>query len=198
MTTPSLRRLSLLSAFVCAALVAALVPRAPRPVPDASDLRDSVSDHRALLSAGHAAFECAACHFAHPAKAQRPLWETRPADDARLFVRDSAKAGGVSSGLCMSCHDGTIAATLQAHSVSGGGSRTTTLGMDLGANHPVGVDYAAVFRGDPVSYNDPAGNPRIVLEDGLVGCVSCHATHDAGVIASGSIRPGVCTDCHRR
>jgi hypothetical protein len=145
-----------------------------------------------MLSAGHASFACGACHIAHPAKAQRPLWQTQAASDPSLFVRESAAAGGVKTGLCMSCHDGTVAGTIKAHSLSADGAG---LGSNLGANHPVGGDYMAAVRRDPVSYNDPMSNTRIVLEDGKVGCISCHAAHDVG---AGSVRPEVCVDCHRR
>lgn len=188
--TPSLRRLPLLSALVFVSLVAALALRAPRPVEDVSDLRDSVGDHALLLSAGHASFSCGTCHIAHPAKAQRPLWQKQAAADPSLFVRESAAAGGVKTGMCMSCHDGTVAGTIKAHAVTASAG-----GMDLGANHPVGGDYMDAVRRDPVSFNHPASNTRIVLEDGKVGCISCHAAHDN---SAGSVRPEVCIDCHRR
>ncbi len=189
---PRPRSLIIRSALVFAALVAALAVRAPRRVETVpSDLRDSVGEHRALLSKGHASFACGACHISHPAKAASPLWQKQDAVDASLFVRDSAAAGGVKTGLCMSCHDGTIAPAITAH-------MTSTGGADLGANHPVGIDYAFAARRDPVSFNDPASNPRIVLEDGKVACVSCHAAHDIGSISGGSVRQEVCIECHRR
>lgn len=186
------RPLIIRSVLVFTALVAALAIRAPRPVQRfPADLRDSVGEHRALLSKGHASFACGACHISHPAKAASPLWQTQGAGDAGLFVRDSAAAGGVKTGLCMSCHDGTIAPTITAHT-------TMTGGADLGANHPVGIDYLFAARSDPASFIDPAANPRIVLEDGKVACISCHAAHDIGSISGGSVRHEVCIECHRR
>lgn len=177
---------------VCLAVVgAALVLRVPRPVEKTSDLRDSVGEHRALLSAGHSSFACGACHISHPAKAARPLWQTRGTGDASLFVRDSAAAGGVKTGLCLSCHDGTVAPTIRAHMQSSGGT-------DMGANHPVGIDYLAAVRGDPSSFNDPDSNPAIILEEGKVACISCHSTHDAGGFSGNSVRREVCIECHRR
>ncbi|MCR4295391.1 MAG: hypothetical protein NUW21_07635 [Elusimicrobia bacterium] len=189
---PRPRSLLIRSVLVFTSLVAALAVRSPRPVEKIpSDLRDSIGEHRALLSKGHASFSCGACHFAHPAKAARPLWQTSGGGDAALFVRDSAAAGGVQTGLCMSCHDGTIAPTITAHMTSSGGA-------DLGANHPVGIDYLSAARNDPASFIDPASNPRIVLEDGKVACISCHAAHDIGSISGGSVRQEVCVECHRR
>lgn len=193
------RTLVVRSVLILAAIVVALAVRSPRfsrPPSGLGDLRDAVSDHKAMLSGGHASFTCATCHFAHAAKAERPLWQKQGTVDSSLFVRDSEAAGGVKTGLCMSCHDGTIAPTIKAHSV-GGVERVTALGADPSANHPVGVDYLAALRRDPGSYNDPAMNHRIILEDGRVGCVSCHATHEV-TASAGNVRPEVCLDCHVR
>jgi hypothetical protein len=188
------RQLMFRSALILVALATVFVLRAPRvfraPI-GLTDLRDSVGDHATLLSKGHASFSCGVCHISHPAKAVRQLWQTGAGGDSSQFVRDSAAVGGVKTGLCMSCHDGTIAATITAHSASSGGT-------DMGANHPVGIDYLAAVRRDPGSYISPVSNARIVLEDGKVACISCHATHDAGSISGGSVRPEVCTECHRR
>lgn len=188
------RHLVVRSALVLATLAAAVLLRGPqfsRPPSDLADLRDSVGDHAAMLSKGHASFSCATCHIAHPAKAVRPLWQTGGGIDASLFVRDSQAVGGVKTGLCLSCHDGTIAPTINAHTVSSGG-------LDLGANHPVGTDYLAAARRDPGSFNDPMTNGRIVLEDGKVACISCHDTHDVGAVSGSSVRHEVCIECHRR
>ena len=185
------RQVIVRSVLVFVALVAALSLRAPRRVERIPDLRDSVGEHRALLSAGHSSFACGACHISHPAKAVTPLWQTQGVGDSSLFVREAAAAGGVKTGLCMSCHDGTIAPTITAHMASSGGT-------DLGANHPVGVDYLAAVRGNPGSFHEPSSNPAIVLEDGKVSCISCHATHDAGGFSGSSVRREVCIECHRR
>lgn len=199
MTNPWPRRLSHFFSVAVVALAATLLLRGPRavlPVEDLSDLRDAVGDHRALLGAGHSNLSCAACHFAHPAKAPRPLWQSQGGTDSMLFARESEQAGGARTGLCMSCHDGTVAPNLQAHGGTMG--MAGRLGTNPGANHPVGVDYMAALRRDPGSYNDPAMNPRIVLEEGNVGCVSCHATHDAGTVSALNVRQEVCIECHRR
>lgn len=185
--------------FVALATIAvALVLSVPRPVHRLPDLRDSVSERHSSIPAGHAAFACAACHFAHPAKAQRPLWQPGAGTDSTVFARDSQLAGGVKTGLCMSCHDGAVASSLASHGSSMGGPRLVAMGVEAGSNHPVGVDYMAAVRRDPGSYIDPSANPRIVLEDGKVGCMSCHATHDASSMGSVNLRPEVCIDCHVR
>lgn len=60
------------------------------------------------------------------------------------------------------------------------------------------MDYLAVFRMKPDSYNDPTPNPKIVLEEGKVGCSSCHATHDLASVSGSNVRHEVCIECHRR
>jgi len=57
------RQVIVRSVLVFVALVAALSLRAPRRVERIPDLRDSVGEHRALLSAGHSSFACGACHI---------------------------------------------------------------------------------------------------------------------------------------
>ncbi|MBI4061907.1 MAG: hypothetical protein HY403_10795 [Elusimicrobia bacterium] len=198
MIHPWPRRFFICSALAASALVAALMTRAPRSVDGFSDLRDAVGDHRALLSAGHSALACASCHFAHPARAPQPLWQTQGGGDSSLFARESEQAGGSRTGLCMSCHDGAVAPSLQAHGGFPGGERFAALGPNPNASHPVGVDYMAAFRRDPGSYVDPAANPGIVLEEGKVGCMSCHAGHDVSAVSAGNVRQEVCIECHRR
>ncbi|MEQ1919587.1 MAG: hypothetical protein ABL955_10330, partial [Elusimicrobiota bacterium] len=188
------RQFVLRSALVLMTLAVALILRAPRvssPPVNLGILRDSVGDHATMLSKGHSSLSCSACHFAHTAKPQQPLWQKQRATDATLFARDSSAVGGAS--LCMSCHDGTVASNLQAH---GGGD--PMFGSGVSGNHPVGVDYRAAVRRDPSSYNDPMMNDRIVLEEGKVGCLSCHATHDLSAVSAGSVRREVCIECHRR
>ena len=179
------------------ALFAALAPRSSRPVDDFTGLRDAVGDHAMMLSAGHASFGCAACHFAHAAKAQRPVWQKQGDNDSTLFARDADAAGGVKTGLCLSCHDGTVASALKAHTVVSGDARQLYQAVDLGADHPVDVDYVAALRRDPEDYNDPGMNARIVLEEGRSD-VPRHATHDLSAVSAGNVRPEVCIECHRR
>ena len=200
MKTPWPRRLVALSGFTVLFILGAVLFRAPWPADDFKDLRDSVGDHGSMLSAGHAslgtgASSCVYCHLPHQAKSMRPLWLKEGNHDSTAFGRESMQAGGVQTDLCMSCHDGTVAPALRAHYGSSG-SKAHQSGAS--ANHPVGVDYLSVFRLKPDSYNDPTLNPKIILEGGKVGCVSCHATHDPSVVSAGNIRQEVCTECHRR
>ncbi|WP_456378702.1 hypothetical protein [Thiolapillus sp.] len=73
---------------------------------------------------------------------------------------------------CMECHNG-----------EGGASHIALKSADtpmqivgaLSANHPVGMDYNVLAYREPYSYQPGASlDPRILLVDGKVGCVSCH------------------------
>ncbi|HAZ09394.1 MAG TPA: hypothetical protein DCZ01_12955 [Elusimicrobia bacterium] len=177
--------------------------RAPWPENDFKDLRDSMSDHGSMLSAGHAslgkgASSCVFCHFSHQTKIQRPLWMKEGRLDSSAFGRESLRVGGAKTGLCLSCHDGSIAPALKSHSSLAAGSRRQFQAIDFGAGHPVGVDYLAAFHRSPDDYNDPALNPKIILEEGKVGCPSCHVTHDLNAVSASNVRDEACMDCHRR
>ncbi|OGS01761.1 MAG: hypothetical protein A2V88_12540 [Elusimicrobia bacterium RBG_16_66_12] len=199
MKTPRPRRLA---AIVVGALLY-LAARGPWPDGDFKDLRDSVGDHGSRLSAGHAslgagASSCVFCHFPHQTKALRPLWLKEGKHDNADFGRDSLQGGASKSELCMSCHDGAVAPSLRAHFIDSSDDGSQSHASGAGSNHPVGADYLAAFRRDPESYNDPTLNPKIFLEEGKVGCVSCHATHDLSAVSVSSVRREVCIECHRR
>lgn len=195
------RRSVLLLLFVAVAVTALVVRRASWSPDDFRDLHDSVAEHERLaLSPGHAALlesgRCTVCHVSHSAQERRALWGGERASGAG-FIPASIDSGGGKTGMCLSCHDGATARPLTAHAGPAYGMASAA-GPDMASAHPVGVDYMAAVRRDPGSYNDPFANPRIVLEDGKVGCVSCHATHDAATVAAGSVRHEVCVECHRR
>lgn len=203
MKIPRPRRLAAIVVVGAIGALLSLSPRGPWPDGDFKDLRDSVGDHASALSAGHAslgkgASSCVFCHFVHNAKAQRPLWQKEGRSETTSFSADSARFGGQKTGLCLSCHDGSIASTLNTHGGSPSSSRSQYRSPDMSASHPVGVDYMAVSRARPDEYNDSTLNPKIVLEEGKVGCVSCHATHDPATLSASNVRQEVCIECHRR
>lgn len=108
------------------------------------------------------------------------------------------QAGGGRTGLCLSCHDGVVASALRGHSTSTTGQRPHSKASTPAGSHPVGADYLEAFRRNPDDYNDPALSPKIVLEEGLVGCSSCHAAHDLGTVSAFNVREDVCMACHQR
>ena len=78
---------------------------------------------------------------------------------------------------CMSCHDGSVASHVTAKSA---GSPIQIAGFQT-TNHPVGMRYSKHAARDPGGYRSPAVlDDRIVLVDGVVSCVSCHALREPG------------------
>lgn len=153
----------------------------------AEDLRDALSDngasdvaqrHSRLVADPKAA--CALCHLPHRVQDRRPAW-------AGLEAGPSEAAGSLpDTAVCLSCHSSPATGSLG--SVPG-----------LRGNHPVGMDYRVAWMGHPDQYRSPDGNPDIRLEDGKVGCLSCHRLHAGG---SAQARAGVvenaCEACHNR
>lgn len=136
------------------------------PWPDLAAIHERAADGRP---------NCAWCHVAPGTEAAAP-------------------AGEVSSGICLSCHDGRVAPAA-AHTLPGQRPRDVDPG---GANHPVGVDYMSSLMSRPEYYNHPASNPSIRLEHGLVGCVSCHRGHSRNGRSEGpaALIEGACVTCH--
>jgi len=107
---------------------------------------------------------------------------------------------GSSSLLCLSCHDGTIAANQYGNaaqlpeSVSTGGKFISTvyqIGKDqyLGNHHPIGFDYDLAAAGDNEIRNADAAmlTPTSFVRDHLYGagnarmeCGTCHSVHNKG------------------
>lgn len=93
---------------------------------------------------------------------------------------------------CMGCHmenQGGSSLKLDNSGVvrHGGGS----------ANHPIGMRYSdAVAKG---LYHKPNRlNPRILLPEGKVACVSCHVGYSKnhGALVRSNVRSALCLECH--
>lgn len=196
------RRAAFLSLVAALCLLARLGWRAPEPEPSLEGFRDAISDLPAHRAGGHAAVlgegpaSCVHCHISHAAKARKPAWQSQGVLGAGAFARDAKRAGGEKTGMCMSCHDGTIASAIKGHALAQTGAGSVAQG-NMGAAHPVGVDYMAAYARDPGSFNHPSSSVQIVLEDGKVGCVSCHSAHD-GVMSARNLRQEICIACHAR
>lgn len=97
---------------------------------------------------------------------------------------------GRTSIYCLGCHDGTVAR--EAVLVSPTSAEVAPAG---GRGHPVDVPYPvwnARFR--PVAALDP----RLVLSDGCVSCVTCHGGADASRkrLSVPNDRSALCLCCH--
>lgn len=179
---------------------------------------------------------CLPCHTPHNATlkdaqgndVQAPLWNhTLSTATYTLYTADNAVNGKTTgevdqnSKLCLSCHDGTVAAD-----AFGGGNGTSqmtggVLGTDLSNDHPIGD--AAIWPDVNPSYmvapslRDAQGiMPLRKMATGklAVGCTTCHEPHNrkslphmlwapvsgqyttvAGTSVSGS---GLCLNCHKK
>ncbi|WP_456417474.1 hypothetical protein [Thiolapillus sp.] len=73
---------------------------------------------------------------------------------------------------CVSCHNGEKGAS---HIALKSADTPLQITGSLSVNHPVGMDYSASAHREPYSYQSGDSlDPRILLVDGKVGCISCH------------------------
>ncbi len=88
------------------------------------------------------------------------------AGDMELAQLDAITRG------CMECHNGEGGAS---HIILKSADRPLQIVGALSANHPVGMDYNVLAYREPHSYQSTGSlDPRVLLVDGKVGCVSCH------------------------
>ncbi|MBI5240459.1 MAG: hypothetical protein HY926_08290 [Elusimicrobia bacterium] len=190
-------------AALCAAFLAVgagyLCWRAVRG--DDAGLRDSLNagmtlpagDVHARLAAS-AAQTCVLCHQARSASAVQPLW-----GGGGSWAADGAQAySAPESGVCLSCHDGSLAGNSGSYVDVEGSRYVPGRPMDFRAGHPVGVQYLAAYMTRTDAFHHPS-EPGVRLENGKVGCISCHSIHSPpepgarqGIIES------ACVSCHIR
>jgi hypothetical protein len=84
---------------------------------------------------------------------------------------------------CLSCHDGSSAPSVAAHSAGAGGS------------HPVGVAYAFGRSALSLRPFGPA-SALVVLPAGRVECTTCHLAGGPG--SSSTVTRDLCTGCHQK
>lgn len=110
-------------------------------------------------------------------------------------------SGVVSSRTCLGCHDGTIARNVLVRDVTNPLSLVAAQSVfdrERRFGHPINSDYARAqanprARLRPVAAIDPA----IRLEDGRVGCASCHdLTSPRRAYLTVTLRGSVCLSCH--
>lgn len=194
---------------------------------------------------------CTTCHAAHNAKRTVPLWaRDTPANNSNWVIWSADGAGTTldavaetgddvsggkaylsgnelaqsKTGLCMSCHDGTIAInavpdpTMDDHAGTPG---TPTLfseagavfmdpnfrgkwGRDLRNMHPIGKFVAF---GNPgwqasIGVGNTGSGSSVALEGpngDRVGCTSCHSMHSSAPDSMKILRGGqICLSCHDR
>jgi hypothetical protein len=162
---------------------------------------------------------CVFCHTPHNADItlDAPLWNHDMSAATYSYYSSTTYQGGAQSitgsthsGLCMSCHDGTIAlGALQNFPVVGtiNTSQTMTGDADFGTiltnDHPVGFSY------DVSDAADAGVHPVATVEASLplygagnnLECASCHNVHDYDGVSIPFLRASnsgslLCLTCH--
>lgn len=113
-----------------------------------------------------------------------------------------ARAGVATSATCLQCHDGMIARDAPTRDVrmaslpGPAAIRPPERGDHMG--HPIGIEYArAALRRNARLHPRASLDPVLRLEDGHVGCVTCHdlaSSRPAKVVQPA--RGGLCMACH--
>jgi len=119
------------------------------------------------------------------------------ADSGDVLTEDGRPIEDVTH-YCLGCHDGTLGPAAAVPRPGGRGSSRSLaqVGMDLPRNHPVRATYPRGARG---FYADGPAEPAIVLVNGEVTYIACHACNEIGrhrtVIGA---RDRFCLGCHDR
>lgn len=176
-STPLAARATALIAAALVLFAALWTGRAPSGTVE-SDLRDALRSDGTEVQVYHPGGEdCAMCHTSRGGAARSGLWMTTTASPESA---QGGTLGPASTRACLSCHDGTVSHRIYQNGVQG--------------EHPVGTDYFQAYDRAPRKFVSPY-NSRIHLEDGRIGCVSCHAVHERTGYAANA-RPNNCGICH--
>ena len=107
--------------------------------------------------------------------------------------------------LCLSCHDGTVAAS--NYGGTGDNSEyvtgTANLGTDLSNDHPISIDWEhQTLETDALCTNCHFTSNPVPFFNGRVECASCHDVHD-GTPYEKLLRLGIsgsplCLHCHEK
>lgn len=160
-----------------------------RDAPASTDWKDLAQLH-ARQDGGDT---CLWCH------ADRELRAREASRDPSRWLASAGPAGagdawGVTSTVCLSCHDGSLAGAARDYAPESSWGQT---GLPS-ASHPIGMPYAAAAARKPNEYRSPF-DTGVTLEDGRVGCGSCHVGHrgDREPAGPAGIAKGMCQNCHR-
>lgn len=130
--------------------------------------------------------------------------------DVEVGAVDSLLINAGRSQKCMQCHDGSSAKVIVLKDAD---TPMQIIGH-RNANHPVGLVYREYAISKPGSYVSPEDlDERIVLENGNVGCISCHESRlsedrsvqasineqtcqSTGALTVGERQSDLCFSCH--
>lgn len=194
---PPLRRSAIiLTAAAAATLLVWVTLKSPTALVLPSDLRDAPADFADLAQlhdrVGTKGSRCAWCHTEW-----QPGGGSLALKDSARWIASAAPTTAVPSvvrsHVCLSCHDNSLAVDREAAT----SRKLGFLSNDPASNHPIGVSYREVSLRQPKEYHH-ASSPNIRLEDGKVGCISCHVGHSRNgrIAGPAAITHGLCLDCH--
>jgi len=190
-----------------------------------ADITGSAHD---LSAQGYSGGEiCVVCHAPHNTNAtvatEAPLWNHLLANPASFTMYSSTTLSGAIAGqpntaslLCLSCHDGVTA--LDAFGGSAGTGIVITgaeaMGVDLGNDHPISIDYTDVSAGadgdmalpetdTPASLGGATTIQAGLLDGGTtVECSGCHDVHNelgvATLLKISNAGSDLCLTCHTK
>lgn len=150
---------------------------------------------------------CIYCHAAHNAKTADVLWNknsttaTYTLYSSNTMEHAATQPAGVSK-LCLSCHDGSIAA--DSFGTTAGtkfltSANSSYFGTDLSNDHPISMAYPTADTAIvPAATVKAAGLP-LYGAGNTVECGSCHNTHDPAIpkfLRKANASSALCTTCH--
>lgn len=125
------------------------------------------------------------------------------AASAAFAAREHPEIGPEPSGVirsitCLGCHDGVLASSVRVATPAAAGHAVWSIARERRMGHPIGAEYALVQM-DPRRRLRPLGDVdrALKLEDGRVGCESCHDLASPRPAKLAVTRRGsVCLSCH--
>jgi predicted CXXCH cytochrome family protein len=158
---------------------------------------------------------CIFCHTPHGVKSQAPMWNHIQSGAVYVPYTSTTQKGTTgqptgSSKLCLSCHDGTVAAGM-VRKQSRGGSKAgalqtlpvgaARLGTDLSDDHPISFRYDSALVMAKGQLRDPATlvGPVQLDHDKQMQCTSCHTAHEnrfGKFLVQNNYGSALCLACH--
>lgn len=128
-----------------------------------------------------------------------PLWA--PAHSRAAEHPPVPGSASMTSEQCVECHNGNVALAVRTRDARAGfvlAADDSAIARERRSGHPTGVDYDQAQARPGSRLRPPAAlDPAIRLEDGKVGCPTCHdlrSSRSASLVTPA--RGGLCAGCH--